>query len=149
MRTSLVYRILKKLFLVKEIRSSTGKLHFRRFRLLSTPFGSIYVHHILQSDTDKYMHDHPWSFVSFILEGAYTEECSYPPYDAFVSTSYVNQYYSGDLVFHRASDSHKITLISDQVWSLVFVSKPFRQWGYSTPRGWLNNEEYRKYKHEV
>lgn len=66
-------KIIRFLFLVKEIKSRYGHVHFRRYRLLSTPWFSIYIHHILKSDEDKDPHDHPFNFSSLILSGAYQE----------------------------------------------------------------------------
>lgn len=31
------------------------------------------VHEILRSDTDRHLHDHPWSYTTIILKGGYTE----------------------------------------------------------------------------
>ncbi len=39
-------------FLVKEIKSKAGELHFRRWRLLQLPFFAIYIHGIYKSDED-------------------------------------------------------------------------------------------------
>ena len=40
--------------MVREIVSREGNVHFRRYRLLWTPRGAVYVHHILVSDQDKH-----------------------------------------------------------------------------------------------
>lgn len=69
----LLSKLINSLLLVKEIKSKQGEVHFRRYRLLQTPWFAIYIHHILISDQDKDMHDHPWNFTSVILEGAYRE----------------------------------------------------------------------------
>jgi hypothetical protein len=44
-----------------------------RYNLLSTPWFGIKLHKILISD-EACEHDHPWSFVSFILKGGYVEQ---------------------------------------------------------------------------
>ena len=59
--------------LVKEIRSKKGELHFKRWRILSTPWFNIFLHFINRADEDKDLHDHPWSFWSIILKGGYIE----------------------------------------------------------------------------
>lgn len=51
--------IIRKFFLVKEIISKEGEVHFRRYRLLATPWFNIYIHNIRRSDEDIHMHDHP------------------------------------------------------------------------------------------
>jgi hypothetical protein len=142
---SLWDKFIRKFFLVKEIVSKFGQVHFRRFRLLQTPWFAIYIHQILRSDEDLDPHDHPWNFTSVILEGAYHEDSWYPPnFDKMQS----RDYYSGDVIEHKGEDAHKLRLISREVWTLVFVSGRTRPWGYQTPAGWIGHEEYRQLKNE-
>ena len=138
-------KAIRYLFLVKEIISKQGGLHFRRYRLLQTPWFAIYIHQILKSDSDLFPHDHPWDFTSVILEGAYQEVSIYPPN---FDVRHINTYYSGDVIKHKAEDAHKLTLKSLEVWTLVFTSGRERVWGYQTSAGWIDFETYRKLKNE-
>jgi len=144
--------IVRSLFLVKEIVSKEGVVHFKRYRLLSTPWFNIYVHNILHSDEDLYPHDHPWAFMSLILWGSYLEEWL---------GAYEDWYYRrtgrlrkdkrsmGSLIIHRAKDFHKLTLHTRSVWSLVFTfGKRRPSWGYQTPQGWIDFQSYRELKNE-
>lgn len=142
---SLLSKIIRKLFLVKEIVSRAGQVHFRRYRLLQTPWFAIYIHQICKSDEDLDPHDHPWHFASVILEGAYEEQSWYPP--NFDKMDF-NTYYSGDVIEHRAEDAHKIRLVSPEVWTMVFTSGRGRYWGYQTKTGWIGHKEYRQLKNE-
>lgn len=142
---SLFGKLIRKLLLVKEIVSKHGEVHFRRYRLFQTPWFAIYVHQIRRSDMDLDPHDHPWNFSSVILEGAYREDSWYPP--AF-NKRVTKDYYSGDVITHNAIDAHKLTLVSNEVWTLVFTSGRDRYWGYQTPGGWIGHEEYRQLKNE-
>lgn len=137
--------IFKKFFLVKEIVSKQGVIHFRRYRLLQTPWFAIYIHQICKSDLDKDMHDHPWHFISFILKGAYKEVSkAYPLFNETIS----NEFHVGDMIKHHAKDAHQITLLTDEVWTLVFTSGHSGEWGYQTPQGWINHKEYRAIKNK-
>ena len=138
-------KFFRKLFLVKEIKSKEGVVHFRRYRLFQSPIFAIYIHNIMKSDEDRHKHDHPWNFVSIILEGAYEEEFTQPPYH-FTETHKV--YMSGDFVHHPAEDAHKLTLISDNVITLVFAYGKRRVWGYQTEKGWIDFKTYRQAKNE-
>ncbi len=142
---SLWDKFIRKFFLLKEITSKFGQVHFRRYRLLQTPWFAIYVHQILRSDEDLDPHDHPWNFSSVILEGAYEESAWYPPDFDYV---YHKTYYTGDVIEHKAVDAHRIRLLSREVWTLVFVSGRTRYWGYQTKVGWIGHEEYRQLKNE-
>jgi hypothetical protein len=63
--------------LIKEIKSKDGKLHFRRWSLLDTPWFKIYIHGIYGPDEDLHLHNHPWDFKSFILSGSYIEQTQF------------------------------------------------------------------------
>lgn len=140
-----ITKVIRYLFLVKEIIAKNGDVHFRRYRLLQTPWFAIYIHQIMISDFDRDPHDHPWNFSSVILRGAYREVASYPPrFDKI----YCNDYYAGDVIEHKAEDAHKLTLVTREVWTLVFTSGRTRYWGYQTPAGWIGHQEYRQLKNE-
>lgn len=137
--------MLRKLLLVKEIVSKEGVLHFRRYRLLSTPWFTLYLHHICKSDEDLHMHDHPWDFESMILSGSYAEFSKYPP--NFDKVTY-NKYYAGDVIKHKAADVHKIMLLTPEVWTLVCVTGKKQPWGYQTAQGWMDHILYRALKNK-
>ena len=144
--------LINRLFLVKEIYSKDGVCHFRRYRLLSTPWFSVYIHNILASDEDRDPHDHPWGFLAFMFWGSYLEE--------WLGANENWMYWNGSklrqdvrgigsLYWHRAKDFHKITLKSPSVWTLVIASARKRPgWGYQTRNGWVHFKEYRKLKNE-
>lgn len=144
--------ILRKLFLIKEIVSQEGKLHFQRWRLLSTPWFRIYIHQILLSDLDAHKHDHPWHFLSFILRGSYREVWSNHPDHAYeFSSAYSSLPPEADrqarrIIRHHAQDAHQITLLTPSVWTLVLAYGRRREWGYLTSAGWIDHQTYRSLK---
>lgn len=138
-------KLIRKFLLVKEIISKYGQVHFRRYRLIETPWFAVYVHQICKSDEDTDPHDHPWGFSSVILEGAYQESCWYAPH---FDSMQIQTYYTGDVIEHKAEDAHKLRLLSTEVWTLVFTSGRERYWGYQTKNGWIGHKEYRQLKNE-
>ena len=60
--------------LIKEIKSKSGEVHFRRWEILKTRCGSIWLHAIYKADQDKHLHNHPWDFKSLVLKGSYLEQ---------------------------------------------------------------------------
>jgi len=147
-----VKEIIRLWFLTKEIISKEGVVHFRRYRLLSTPWFNIYIHNILKSDEDAHPHDHPWHFLSFILWGGYTEEWR-PAYEDRMYRNgfslYISKRYPATMVYHHAKDFHKITLLKKSAWTLVFTfGKRRPSWGYQTPQGWIDFKDYRDLKNE-
>lgn len=129
--------------LIREIKSKTGELHFRRWRILATPWFSIFVHGIYKHDEDQHMHDHPWNFYSLILKGAYSEK--FKSKDGSKQEDSVRVALTG--AYRKAEDYHKIThLHSKAVYTLVFAGKRRREWGYDVNGKWMENGEYRTRK---
>jgi hypothetical protein len=125
--------------LIKEIRSKTGELHFKRWRVLSTPWFEVYIHYIAKSDEDKHLHDHPWNFGSLILWGGYKEKTVKNG-----NTEWRTRL-AGSFSYKKATDCHHINLIRP-TWTLVFAGQRYKEWGYSTEHGWMSNVEYRLFK---
>ena len=100
----------------------------------STPMGdksAIYLHHILRSDEDRALHDHPFPFVSLILWSGYTE----------VTHSGERRYGVGSILRRHAEFSHRLVL-DRPAWTLVFRGARVRVWGFHTPAGWMPWNEY-------
>lgn len=49
-------------------------LYLRRYYIVKSKYFNIFLHNIQRSDDDPDPHDHPWSFLSLILKGGYTDE---------------------------------------------------------------------------
>lgn len=129
--------------LIKEIKSKDGELHFRRWRLLKTPWFEVYIHGIYQPDHDQHLHDHPWDIWTMILKGSYIEEY----WDDKVQMSISNVRKRFNVSYRKSKDFHKIdNLMTKKVFTLAIVGKRKREWGYKTEDGWVDNKTYRKNK---
>ena len=51
-----------------------GEIYLTRLVILRTPWFQILMHWIHKPDEDAGMHDHPWWFVGFVLDGEYIEK---------------------------------------------------------------------------
>jgi hypothetical protein len=124
--------------LIKEIKSKSGKLHFRRWQILKTRWFSIWIHCIYAPDEDKHLHNHPWDFKSMVIKGSYLEE---------TENGNIFQKF-GKFNSRNGDDFHKILkLNTEKVYSLFFVTPPKREWGYKVDGKFIQHEEYRKLKH--
>lgn len=132
----MILDLFRKFFLVKEIISKQGVVHFRRWRLLQLSFFAIYIHQIFQSDADAHSHNHPWGFISFILNGGYLEENS---------KGVCIPYTTGSIIHHSAEEFHKIKLIRPTT-SLVFTYGKPKSWGFLVDGNVVDNLKYRKLK---
>lgn len=119
---------LKRYFLVKngfDPERSAG-VHSAPRRSLTfhrkTSGAQIYLHHILRSDADRELHDHPWDFLSLILLGGYREESP---------VGRLSRKLPGMVLFRRAEHRHRVLLVNDRpAWTLVFTSGKKRSWGF-------------------
>jgi hypothetical protein len=134
------------LFLIREIKSRLGDTYFKRWSIVSTQWGSLYLHEIARSDEDIHMHDHPWDFWSLILIGGYIEY-----FLAKGKSTKILKHTSGCILKRKSKDFHRIKLLDPEqsTWTLVWVGPRINDpWGYYTLGGWIDNREYRRLKRE-
>ena len=134
-------------FLVKEIKSKAGELHFRRWRLLQLPFFAIYIHAIYKSDEDLHPHSHPWNFFSIILKGSYLERIAIL-YCGFWRGFTLNRKIFS-VAYRKRKSYHKITVIDKPVYSLVFTFGKKGKWGYLVNDKFIDYQKYRDLKNEL
>ncbi len=88
---------------------------------------NIYLHHILASDDDRALHDHPWVNCSIILKGRYTE----------VTPQKAVERRAWRPVLRRAVAAHRLVIMpGESCWSLFITGPIIRQWGFHCPKGW-------------
>lgn len=96
-----------------------------RLSLINTPWFSLKLHRILLSDDDC-MHDHPWTFISFILKGGYVEQ----------TPAGKKLYGPGSVLYRPAKFIHRLEIYQPAI-TLVITFKKVREWGFITPKGWI------------
>jgi hypothetical protein len=132
-------------FLIREIRSKEGVLHFKRWRLLSLPWFSIYIHGIYKEDLDEHLHDHPWNIWTIVLSGGYIEQVK--NLDGTYSTIRRKRFHTG---YRKADQFHKIlTLLRPKTYTLAIVGRRDHDWGYDTEKGWVDHITYREWKNKT
>lgn len=89
---------------------------------------AIRVHKILRSDSGRDFHNHPWNFISVILDGSYTEVCPMYNGDIYLGTS-MRRYETGDILFRKSNDFHRL-LLKKPVWTLFITTRKERVWGF-------------------
>ncbi len=98
--------------------------------------GCLRLHHIHRPDIDDEHHDHPFSFLSWVVRGWYVEEiggCRERIRRGLFS-----------IAWRHHSCAHRIVEISPGgVWTLLWTTpKADRDWGFYTPRGWVPWREF-------
>lgn len=112
-------------------------------------WGRIYLHHILRSDHDRALHDHPWIFRSFILKGGYREVTTAQNVVENVEIARPNpqkwdfinwpkdrqhvaaKFKAGQYLKRPANWKHRLELLDGKTaWTLVFIGAKARDWGF-------------------
>lgn len=96
------------------------------YRWVLIIFGySIRVHYWLRSDDKRYMHDHAWSFRTFVLEGYYI--------DVSEKDGQIYRETVSKTAFRKANHRHYVEIPKPGVITLLFCSRPQRKWGFWIP----------------
>ena len=127
-----------------------GSTYMERYALFETRWLSARVHWIATADIDLHLHDHPWSFVSYLLRGGYTENRPKTIEPSFITNlgnieEQTRTYRSVDYrrwAWRHSTDRHRISHVYPNTWTL-FIYGPIRQWwGFYTPAGKVHFLDY-------
>lgn len=108
---------------------------------------SVRIHVIHTPDFDRHLHDHPWTFISRVLRGWYTEVRPIGERPSFDTTgrefAYVVVRRCGDWARRTVFDRHRIDRVSPGGVTTLFITGPkLQSWGFFTERGWVPWEKY-------
>jgi len=128
--------------LIKEIKSKSGELHFRRWKIITIPWVcSIYIHGIYKADEDPYLHNHPWKIWTMILRGGYIEE---------LQGGKIRVRKPGHMAKAKLSDFHKIKeMIKSPTYTLAVVGRrAVEEWGYMVDGRFVDHITFRENKNK-
>lgn len=97
--------------------------YITRLHIIKTPWFAVCLHWINKPDEEPFLHDHPVSFLSFIIRGGYVENRN----GLIKTRNWFN--------FIRASvnDVHRIDLVKPNTVTLCFMGPKVREWGFHIP----------------
>lgn len=113
--------------------------YITRLHVLKTPLFAICLHWINTPDPEPYLHDHPVSFLSFILRGWYAEKRATPgrPTPRFELRRRFNW------IRATPDDRHTIVQVAPGgALTLCLMGPKTREWGFHTERGWVHWKTY-------
>lgn len=125
-----------------DIVNAAGDPYMERW-LARTPRGYLRLHHILRSDDDRALHDHPFDFTSLILRGSYVEHVPADLADP-AGPTVPRRYGPGSILRRRAQDPHRLELPWGPVWTVVRTGPKIREWGFHHPEGWVHWRDYER-----
>jgi len=113
-----------------------GETYLRRLHLLKTPWGAVMIHWIFRPDPQPHLHDHPVSFLSIVLRGAYRE---IRPRDRGRASpgrgiDNLSQWVTA-WNWIAARDIHRIVDVLPGTVTLCFAGPARQVWGFYTPEG--------------
>lgn len=122
-------------------------IYMRRWHVIPhNKWFNVYLHYFTQSDEDRALHDHPRWNMSWILEGNYIEVTPGPNFHNGDLTDLVyTRKFAGwkNRTVRKAEDAHRILLYAGKpVWTLFFVGKWKREWGFYWINGWISNDKF-------
>lgn len=117
----------------------TDGIYLTRWRIVQTPLFGVYVHRFDGPDPRPTLHDHPWNFLSIVLRGGYAEFTPGDREGIYAVPRLVRRFNR-----KRATDLHWISQLNrTPSWTLMFVGRRKRVWGYFDRDGtWTRFDEH-------
>lgn len=103
-----------------------------RYYIVRGRTANMRLHHILRSDAERDMHDHPWDFTSHLLSGGYRE----------FTPDGVADYWAPAVLHRKATDVHRIELLAGPMWTLIITGPWLKPWGFYTANGFVPWQQY-------
>ena len=103
---------------------------------------NVYIHKFLKGDPDD-VHDHPWSYATFILAGGYYEWV--PVFNTIGEKINEIRYWRGPGHFRicKPNSYHRVELKPGvTAWTLFMPGPHRRQWGFLVNNKWIHNDNY-------
>lgn len=135
------------------LRRHDGKVYLDRWGF-ECKWAGVYLHRMEAPDPGLDLHDHPWSFLSIVLAGGYTEERAdtrYAPTLARVAERMPAPGRRGFAVrrgaltarLMRLDECHRVVALhAPRVWTLVLRGPRRRPWGFYMRDGWIDEPTY-------
>lgn len=119
----------------KVLRWPTGEEYLRRWMLTPEILGRkwpirLYYHAIVRRDFGRHPHDHPASFLTWIISGGYWEAI-YDDRGQYVETAWRGP----GLYWRRAEHVHQVVSVRPNTRTLSLWGPYRRQWGF-----WVNGQ---------
>lgn len=124
-KTSLLMRVLDRLFEKKVIVNCARDPYLHRWYVFRTERMGLFIHKFVRSDEDRALHDHPWSFFVIPLWGGYIEHSDreldhFEKWVAIKSWTEINQIVPSGLTIEQLKEAVNARVgIERRIWPLV------------------------------
>jgi hypothetical protein len=94
-------------------------------RWVFVAFGfAIRVHHWIRSDDKRFKHNHPWSYLTFVLKGGYTDV-----FDAY-GEERRQTLKTFSLAYRPKTHTHYVEVPKGGCWTVLLTPPPSQKWGF-------------------
>lgn len=137
------------------LRRADGRVYLDRWGFGHKRIGAVFLHRMEAPDPGLDLHDHPWTFISLVLSGGYSEEraltrvapalaraCERWP-AANRRRGLVEYRRRWSIRRMRLDECHRVTsLLGDRCWTLVLCGPVRRRWGFYLSDGYMDERTY-------
>jgi hypothetical protein len=139
------------------LRRLDGRVYLDRWGVgigRSDRWGGLLIHRFTAGDPIKHLHDHPWTFVSLVVRGAYSETIvsGGPAKSVWARRvlrlpsgrgSYLRRRTWLSVGGVRPGDQHRVlTVDRSPCWTIVIHGFRRKQWGYYTSAGFIDVQSF-------
>lgn len=123
-----------------------GLVYLVRLRVIQTPLFALYVHDIHEPDGDRAPHNHPWTFISIVLRGHYTEHVHVDPDPERKRVETIVEKTHKRFSIHKMpqSQAHTIVEAGPNLKTLILTGRRRSSWGFFTDKGYVDWKVYTK-----
>jgi hypothetical protein len=109
---------------------------------------SIRLHHWRASDDPRYLHDHPWWFITIVLKGGYGDVSSPKPAEENIAENlwvrHTERLRPGSIRYRPAHHTHTVQVDPGGAWTLLITGPHSRDWGFWVDGTWKRMRKYFK-----
>jgi len=103
-----------------------------RWEVLKTRWCKVMIHHFVGDDWSRDFHDHPKNFVTVGIKGSYLEET--PNGTEIFKSPWIRKF--------GPHHQHRVSTPWGPCWTLVFVGRQLRDWGFWHDGKWYHWKKY-------
>ena len=97
---------------------------------------SVRIHHWHFADDKRHYHDHPWWFLTFVVNGGYTDlsPAVNSKRDHEVIADHLK---AGSIRFRKANHRHSVDVDDGGCWTVMLTGPVSQRWGF-----WIHNRKF-------
>lgn len=120
------------------LRRADGRVYLDRWGFEWKALGGIFLHHMTAPDPGYDLHNHPWSFLSLVLKGGYSEDYSEN------HSVRLQRWKPWSIHFFPRRGRHRVVSLRDgkSSWSIIIHGPNTREWGFFVDGQWLPARVY-------